>query len=63
MNKFDKKAEKIQAHLSDHPADYQSVVSLFVAESCSIEFEKRLKKNKVKAQIAKIKKGGSNNEK
>lgn len=57
MNKYDEKARRMHLHLEKHPADYQTVISLFKAESDSIAFEQQRKRNLKKAEIAKYRKG------
>lgn len=57
MNKYDEKAKRMHLHLEKHPADYQTVISLFKAESDSIAFEQQRKRNLKKAEIAKYRKG------
>lgn len=57
MNKYDEKAIRMHQHLVKHPADYQTTISLFKAESDSIAYEMQRKRNLRKAEIAKYKKG------
>ncbi|MGL4695170.1 hypothetical protein [Enterococcus larvae] len=57
MNKYDEKAMRMYQHLKRHPADYQTVVSAFKAESDSIAFEHHRKRSKKKAAAAKYMKG------
>lgn len=54
MNKYDKKAKRIKKHLTDHPHDYQSVISFFKANSKSIDYERRQIYNKKMGELAKI---------
>ncbi|WP_321383207.1 hypothetical protein [uncultured Enterococcus sp.] len=44
MNKFDEKAQRMKQHLSNHPADYQTVLSLFKAESDAIAYDRQQEK-------------------
>ncbi|MBO0441656.1 hypothetical protein [Candidatus Enterococcus ikei] len=61
MNKHDEQAQKMQKHLLNHPKDYQTVISLFKAESDSIAYEQQKSKNSMLREIAKHKKAGDEN--
>jgi len=56
MNKYDEQAEKMKRHLLSHPKDYQTVISLFKAESDSIMYEEKKRKQLMSREIAKYKK-------
>lgn len=56
MNRYEKKAARMRSHLIDHPGDYQSVISLFQADSDAIAFELERKKNLQLREISKYKK-------
>lgn len=56
MNRYEKKAARMRSHLNDHPGDYQSVISLFQAESDAIAYEQERKKNLQMREISKYKK-------
>ncbi|WP_086350255.1 hypothetical protein [Candidatus Enterococcus clewellii] len=58
MNKYDEKAKRMQAHLANHPTDYQTVISLFKAESDSIDYERQTKKNLMLREVSKYRKKG-----
>lgn len=58
MNKFDEKVEKMKNHLVEHTTDYQTVISLFKAESDSIAYEQRKEKQLKKKELAKYMKAG-----
>lgn len=61
MNKYEEKAQRMQQHLQNHPEDYQTVLSLFKAESDAIAYERQLKKNKLLKELAKYMKAGEAN--
>ncbi|MBL1226531.1 hypothetical protein [Enterococcus sp. BWR-S5] len=61
MNKFDEKAQRMKQHLSNHPADYQTVLSLFKAESDAIAYDRQQEKNLLLRELAKHMKAGGNN--
>lgn len=54
MNKYEKKLERIRQHLDNHPGDYQSVVSFYIAKSNAIEYGIRESRNRGMAEIARI---------
>lgn len=60
MNKYDEKSNRMRQHLISHPTDYQTVVSLFVAESNSIAYEKEKQQFEKQKEIAKHSKGRVN---
>lgn len=61
MNKYKKKADRMRSHLINHPCDYQSVISLFQADSDAIAYELEHEKNLQMREIAKYKKESANN--
>lgn len=60
MNKSKLKADRMRSHLINHPGDYQSVISLFQAESDAIAHELEHKKNLQLREISKYKKESGN---
>ena len=52
MNNYHEKVARIQNHLRNHPADYQSVISLFKNNSKAIELDRKRKFDKEAGRIA-----------
>lgn len=59
-NKSFDKADKILDHLQDHPQDYQSVVSYFIARSDGFKHEMEKSKNLHQREISKYQGGNQN---
>lgn len=55
MNKYDVKAQRMHDHLARHPADYQTIISLFKIKSHSFVYEQQKKRNLMMKEIAKYK--------
>lgn len=58
MNKFEEKSQRMQQHLINHPEDYQTVLSLFKANSDAIAYERQQRKNVLLKELAKYMKVG-----
>ena len=54
---YGEKIERITEHLQEHPADYQSVISLYKLRSDAIEYEieqRRIEKKKMVAECRRL---------
>ena len=58
-----KKLEQIDAHLEEHPTDYQSVVSRLITYSKAIDQERKERVNARLREVAKYRKERENNDK
>lgn len=54
MNKYVEKCQKITKHLCNHPADWQTKISLLKMESKALQYEMDQKKYQKLAQLAQI---------
>lgn len=53
MNKYEDKCKRMYKHLENHPHDYQTVISLFKAESDAIMWDRKQKRIKMIREVAK----------
>ena len=55
MNKYEERIERMERHLSVHPADYQTVISLLRRRSEQIVARRMLRVNLMRQRIAAFK--------